>query len=216
MTTQPENLLVCSTAGKVYALNKTDGSQVWKSELSGLGYGVGSLFVSGDKVYVGMNGYLISLNLVNGAEIWRNSLTGMRYNEISLLVTAVEAETKSYVVIIASFGKVCGIRSESGETIWQNGLKGGGYFLPALMLDSSALDTVWVGCGKQLYKINIYNGQTIFQKKISNDLFGPPYVTMATHQSSLQAAFTYTGFNNNPIAQYAIKEKEEEKRRNES
>src|ERR1043165_1970351 len=156
MHVQPGDLLVCSTAGKVYALDKTNGFQVWKSELSGVGYGVGSLFVYGDKVYVGMNGYLVALNLVNGTEIWRNSLPGMMNEEVSLLVTT---ETNLYdsVVIVASFGKVCGIGTKSGETLWKNGLEGGGYQLPSLILDSSAPDIVLVGCGKQLYKINIYS-----------------------------------------------------------
>ena len=105
------------------------------------------------------------------------------------------------IVIVASFGKVCGIGTKSGETLWKNGLEGGGYQLPSLILDSSAPDIVLVGCGKQLYKINIYSGLTIWQQKISKNLLGPSSVTMATHQSSLQAAFTYTGFNNNPIAE---------------
>jgi len=211
MTVSPENLLVCSTAGKVYALNKTDGSQIWKSELVGIHEGVGSLFIFENKVYVGMNGCLVALNLIDGKEVWRNALSGMRYNEISLLVTTISVEATSFgtqsVVVVASYGKVYGIGSETGDVLWKNGLKNGGYDLPTVMLDSSA---ILVGCGKQLYRIDIQNGKTIWRKKISKCLLGCSHVTMATHQGSLQA-FTQTGFCNNPIAQYAIKEKEEKK-----
>jgi len=79
------------------------------------------------------------------------------------------------------------------------------------MLDSSAPDTVLVGCGKRLYNINIHNGQTIWKHKLSKNknIFNSPYVTMATHQSSLQAAFTHTGFNNNPSAQHSARKRQE-------
>ncbi|RIA84332.1 quinon protein alcohol dehydrogenase-like superfamily, partial [Glomus cerebriforme] len=215
MTISVENLLVCSTAGKIYALNKTDGSQIWKSDLSGIHDGVASLFVSSDKVYIGMNGFLVALNLVDGMEVWRNSLAGMGYNEVSLLVTTPNPEegtssgVQNAVVIVASYGKVCGLTSDSGDILWKNGLKDGGYDLPSIILDSS--DTVLVGCGKKLYKINIRNGKTIWQKKISKCLFGCSYVTMATNQSSLQNSFMHAGFCNNPIAQHSIKDKEEKK-----
>lgn len=216
MTIQPENLLVCSTAGKIYAISKIDGSQIWKTELCGVHDGVGSLFVSGDKVYVGMNGCLIALNLIKGTEVWRNSLSGMGYNEISLLVVNTNSEregtsheTQSSIVIVASYGKVYGINSESGDILWKNKLKNGGYEMPSLILDSP--DKVLVGCGKLVYKINIYDGKTIWQKRISTCLLGCSHVTMATHQSSLQNAFTYTGFCNNPIAQHSRKEKEKNK-----
>jgi hypothetical protein len=91
--------------------------------------------------------------------------------------------TKLYdsVIIVASFEKVCGIGSKSRETLWKNRLEGGGYNLPSHILDSSALDIVLVGCGKQIYKINIYSGLTIWQQKLSKNLFGTSFVTMATH-----------------------------------
>ncbi|CAG8601084.1 409_t:CDS:2 [Funneliformis mosseae] len=190
MTSSPENLLVCSTAGEVFAINKTDGTRVWNSKLSGVGYGVGALFVFDNKVYVGMNGHLIALNLADGAVIWNNPLSTMWWSE-----------PQGSVVLVGSFGKVCGIDPELGGTLWKNELKGAGYELPCLMLDSSAPDAVLVGCGKRLYKINIYDGQTIWKHKLSKAIFAPACVTMATQQSSLQAAFTYTGFNNNPVAQ---------------
>ncbi len=191
MTTSPENLLVCSTGGEVYALNKIDGFQVWNAKPSGVGCGVGALFVFGDKVYVGMNGHLIALNLVNGAEVWRNPLKGMMYTNVSVLVANPNSayETQHSIVIAASFGKVCGIESESGTTLWKTELKGGSFDLPCLMIDSSAPDTVLVGCRKRLYKINIHNGETIWKHKLSKNMFNAPYVTMAAHQSSLQPAF---------------------------
>ncbi|CAI2177588.1 16528_t:CDS:1 [Funneliformis geosporum] len=202
----PENLLICSTVGEVYAIKKTDGARVWTAKLSGVGYGVGALFVSDSKAYVGMNGHLVALNLTDGAEVWRNPLSGMRYSEVSVLV-ANTSSSKGSIVLVASFGKLCGIGAELGETLWKNELKGGCYYLPCLMLDSTNPDVVMVGCGKRLYKINLFDGQTIWNQTLSSNLLGPPYVTMATHQSSLQAAFTYTGFNNNPVAQQVAKEK---------
>ncbi|CAG8551036.1 12726_t:CDS:1 [Funneliformis mosseae] len=208
MKSSTENLLVCSTAGKVIAINKKDGTRVWKTKLSGVESGVGALFVFDNKVYVGMNGYLIALNLADGTVIWNNPLSTMWWSEVSVIVTGTNSNSNasSYksqgsVVLVGSFGKVCGIDPDLGGTLWKNELKGAGFKLPCLMLDSSAPDAVLVGCGKRLYKINIYNGQTIWEHKLSNVLLAPSCVTMATQQSSLQAAFTYTGFNNNPIAQ---------------
>src|SRR6266542_17440 len=162
MTTSPENFLVCSTGGEVYALNKIDGFQIWNAKLSGAGCGVGALFVLEDKVYVGLHGHLIALNLFNGAEVWRNPLSGMMYSDVSVLVANPNSayETKRSIVIAASFGKVCGIESDIVVTLWKNELKGGGFDLPCLMLDSSASDAVLVGCRKRLYKINIHNGET--------------------------------------------------------
>ncbi len=210
MTASPENLLVCSIGKKIYAFNKIDDSQVWSTKLSGVGDGVGALFVLDNKIYVGLNGYLIALKLDNGAEVWRNPLKGMGYSEVSVLVANPNSayETKRSIVIVASSGNVCGIESESGGTLWKNELKGGGYGLPCLMLNSSAPDIVLVGCGKRLYKINIYNGETISKHELSKNTFSSSYVTMATHQSSLQAAFTHTGFNNNPIAQYVKRQED--------
>ncbi|CAB4489004.1 unnamed protein product [Rhizophagus irregularis] len=119
----------------------------------------------------------------------------MGYNEISLLVVNINSEgegtsheAQSSIVIVASHGKVYGINSESGDIIWKNKLKNGGYELPSLIIDSP--DKVLVGCGKLVYKINIYDGKTIWQKKVSTCLLGCSHITMATHQSSLQNAFT--------------------------
>src|SRR5688572_17521279 len=104
MTTSPENLLICSSVGEVYALNKQDCTQVWNAKLPGAGYGVGALFVTGDKAYVGIHGHLIALSLADGAEVWRNPLSGMLYNEVSVLVANPSSyETKSSIVIAASF-----------------------------------------------------------------------------------------------------------------
>ncbi len=87
--TAPENLLVCSTVGKIYALNKMIKSMS--------GYGV----------------YLVALKLDNGAEVWRNPLKGMGYSKVSVLVinpnSAESHGTQRSIVIVASSGKVCGI-----------------------------------------------------------------------------------------------------------
>src|SRR6266542_6782304 len=113
MTASPENLLVCSIGKKIYAFNKIDDSQVWSTKLSGVGDGVGALFVLDNKIYVGLNGYLIALKLDNGAEVWRNPLKGMGYSEVSVLVanpnSAESHGTQRSIVIVASSGKVCGI-----------------------------------------------------------------------------------------------------------
>ncbi|CAG8562046.1 6328_t:CDS:2 [Funneliformis mosseae] len=99
--------------GEVFALNKTDGTQVWNARLSDVGN---------------------VANLTDGAEVWRNPLSGMRYTEISVLV-ANTSSSKGSIVLVASVGKLgseldpdvvlvgCGKRIYNinlldGQTIW--------------------------------------------------------------------------------------------------
>ncbi|CAB4430052.1 unnamed protein product [Rhizophagus irregularis] len=110
-----------------------------------------------------------------------------------------------------------------GTEIWRNSLSGMGYNEISLLVvninsegegtshEAQSSIVIVASHGKLVYKINIYDGKTIWQKKVSTCLLGCSHVTMATHQSSLQNAFTYTGFCNNPIAQHSRKEKENNK-----
>ncbi|RUS27863.1 hypothetical protein BC938DRAFT_482632 [Jimgerdemannia flammicorona] len=69
----PNQLLVCATHSKVYAVDKRDGARVWRNEISGL-RSVLSVFVSHDLVFVAGTGKLVALDIVNGVEKWRNEL----------------------------------------------------------------------------------------------------------------------------------------------
>ncbi|CAG8543786.1 13891_t:CDS:2 [Acaulospora colombiana] len=149
--------------------------------------------------------------LVNGERIWKQSISGTGHREVSVSVT-IRNSSSSYeyqrtVVVAAAHGEVYGFEPGSGEKLWESRLSGCGNTLPSIILDTSSPDVILVGCGNNLYTIDIHNGKTIWKKEISKSFFDSQYTTMATHQSSLHTAFLYTGLNNNPIAQCEEKEK---------
>jgi outer membrane protein assembly factor BamB len=72
------DVLICSTHGKVYAIHKRNGDRLWRAEFpSGrlTGGGVLSLFVTDyDKLIVGGNGRTVCLNIMTGDTLWVNKM----------------------------------------------------------------------------------------------------------------------------------------------
>jgi outer membrane protein assembly factor BamB len=88
------------------------------------------------------------------------------------------------IVIACSYGKVLGIDSGTGESIWRFECPGGGYNLPSVLAEK---DVVFVGAGRMVYALNPKNGGVYWETKATNGLIGSGYLTMATVWGSRQA-----------------------------
>jgi len=63
--------------GKVVALNRDTGDEVWKWEPTTRGHqGFVALVVDGDRLVVSDNGYIYCLEATTGRQLWHNPLTG--------------------------------------------------------------------------------------------------------------------------------------------
>ncbi|CAO3615377.1 unnamed protein product [Cunninghamella echinulata] len=164
-------VLMCTTHGKVYAVNKKDGSRLWRQDFpcSNLG-GIVSLFVTdNDTVIVGGNGKTAAMDLYTGQTKWTNEMKGFGYDEVSVLATPSryllpkiqpqvnhyddeagaagappsyeEQQIEKQIVFGCSRGKVLALDSETGETAWKYDCPGGGYNIPTLLVEPSSHDT---------------------------------------------------------------------------
>jgi outer membrane protein assembly factor BamB len=75
--------------GRVFALHRDTGDEVWKWEPATLGHkGFVSLVVDGDRLIVSDNGYIYCLEALTGQQLWHNPLTGYGTG-IAVVATAV-------------------------------------------------------------------------------------------------------------------------------
>jgi outer membrane protein assembly factor BamB len=70
-----DDLLFVSFVDKVIAVDRLDGSIVWKWKAS-KSTGFVSLLPSGDRLFVSVNGYTWALDPTNGAELWFQPFKG--------------------------------------------------------------------------------------------------------------------------------------------
>lgn len=88
------------------------------------------------------------------------------------------------IVIACSFGKVMGINSSNGTSLWRFDCPSGGYNLPTVLAEK---DIVFIGCGRMVYALNPKNGGTYWETKATNGVVGSGWLTMATVWGSRQA-----------------------------
>ncbi|KAI8975625.1 hypothetical protein BDF20DRAFT_914517 [Mycotypha africana] len=83
------DILICATHGKIYAIHKRNGSRLWRANFpTGAFGGIVSLFVTDyDKLVVGANGKTACMNLFDGATIWVNKMPGFGTDEVSVITT---------------------------------------------------------------------------------------------------------------------------------
>lgn len=68
------DILVCATYGKVYAVHKRNGSRLWRASFGAMG-GVVSVFVTDyDRVIAAGNGKTVCLDLYTGKQFWINKM----------------------------------------------------------------------------------------------------------------------------------------------
>ncbi|RUS30521.1 hypothetical protein BC938DRAFT_479289, partial [Jimgerdemannia flammicorona] len=227
----PNQLLVCVTHTKVYAVDKRDGTRVWKNEVSGL-RGVLAVFISHDLVFVAGAGKLVALDIVNGTEKWRNELPSMGYDTVSILASvdpptvpdqadgfgsdstspayskypapssSATTVTSSSVVLVSTRGKVMGIDRNNGLSLWRFDCPKGGYSLPSALFDVANPNNAFVGCRSRLYYLELVTGRCVWEQSLTHAIFGGGYLSMADYASSIRAACAYTSPDSNPQANW--------------
>lgn len=70
------DILICATHGKIYAIHKLNGARLWRSGFPGGSFGgVVSLFVTDtDKLIVGSRGRTACLKILTGEQLWLNKM----------------------------------------------------------------------------------------------------------------------------------------------
>lgn len=75
-----DDIIVCATKGKLYAVSKRDGSRIWRADFPSSG--VVSVFITDmDQVIAGGNGKTVCYDLYNGKQRWMNNMKVNLLNE---------------------------------------------------------------------------------------------------------------------------------------
>ncbi|CAO3617836.1 unnamed protein product [Cunninghamella blakesleeana] len=163
-------VLICTTRGKIYAVSKKDGSRYWRKDypVGKLG-GIVSIFITDtDKVILGGNGKIACLDLFTGETKWINNMKGVGYDEVSILSTPsrhLAPKTQNQIdtlnengeappsyeedaldkqmIFGCSRGKLIAIDPETGDEAWRYDCPSGGYNLPAVLVEPPSQDSEW-------------------------------------------------------------------------
>jgi len=83
------NTLFVGVKGHVAAIDKLDGSVLWKTQLTGamsMGHRFVTVLVEGERVYAHCHGELFCLDASTGKQLWNNKLEGLGYDIATLAV----------------------------------------------------------------------------------------------------------------------------------
>ncbi|KAI8139596.1 quinon protein alcohol dehydrogenase-like superfamily [Fennellomyces sp. T-0311] len=93
------DILVCATRGKIYAIHKHTGARLWRADFP-TGASAGAFFATGsmggvisifitdqDRLIVASNGKTACLDLLTGEERWVNKMKGCSYEEVGVICT---------------------------------------------------------------------------------------------------------------------------------
>ncbi|KAI8086708.1 uncharacterized protein BX664DRAFT_265808 [Halteromyces radiatus] len=161
-------VLLCSTHGKIYAINKKDGSRFWRQDFpTGAMGGIVSLFITDqDTVIIGGNGKTACLDLFTGEPRWVNKMKGFGYEEVGVIATPSRflspsqqaqldnsIEPPSYdqqeeveekqMIYGCSRGKVLAVDPLTGEEQWRFNCPNGGFNIPAILVEPTSQDATW-------------------------------------------------------------------------
>lgn len=79
----PTSLVLTGIKGHVIALDRTTGSEVWRSKLKGADFV--NLASDGTFIFAGTAGEVFCLDPATGALLWRNPMKGLGLGLVSLL-----------------------------------------------------------------------------------------------------------------------------------
>ncbi|MEP7325719.1 MAG: PQQ-binding-like beta-propeller repeat protein [Gemmatimonadota bacterium] len=79
----PKSLVIAGIRGHVVALDKTTGSEIWKTRLKGAGFV--TVVTDGDRVYAATAGEVFCLDSSGGSVLWTNRMRGLGVGLVSLL-----------------------------------------------------------------------------------------------------------------------------------
>ena len=136
----PSELGTLTTGGAVYALNATNGVQLWKYVTSG--YGVSSCPVAiGGVVYVGSwDGNIYALNATSGAKLWNYNTGGAVYSS---------AVAGGIIYVDSSDDNVYALNATNGDRLWN-------------CLTSSALLISWGGVLYPIWSSPVVVGAAVY------------------------------------------------------
>jgi outer membrane protein assembly factor BamB len=81
----PSKVIYLGVKAHVVAVNKTDGTELWRTKLKGrLGDRFVTLFVEEARVYAHTYGELFCLDAATGGILWRNRLEGLSFDIASI------------------------------------------------------------------------------------------------------------------------------------
>jgi len=105
-TLTTDDLLFVSFGDKVFAVDRADGSIVWKWKAP-KSTGLVALLPSGDRLFVSINGYTWALDPTDGAELWFQPFKGEGVG-VAMLATmrdgASDAQAAAASVVASSSG----------------------------------------------------------------------------------------------------------------
>ncbi|KAI8143188.1 quinon protein alcohol dehydrogenase-like superfamily [Fennellomyces sp. T-0311] len=220
------DILVCATHGKIYAMHKHTGDRLWRAEFPSGGVlgtgsmgGIVSVFITDqDRLLIGASGKTACLDLFTGKEIWLNSMKGCSLEEVGVICTPSRvlrrtdrdappgyfesqgALNEKPVVLSCTYGKCLAIDLDTGEELWRFESPNGMHKIPSALVDPDS-GKAYVGSGRRLYCLNAKTGHVNWTSKVSKAKTGLDYMTLATPWSSRLVAEAYTGFSQFPMAQ---------------
>ncbi|KAI8988856.1 quinon protein alcohol dehydrogenase-like superfamily [Pilobolus umbonatus] len=215
------NILLCSSHGTVYAVNKANGAPIWSTRfpLSALD-SVISLFVTdSDKVIAASKGMTVCMELYSGSILWKNCMSGFGYEQMSLVGISTQislpsignnssishgTSSQSSIIFAASRGNVIAIDCDNGQQIWGFNCPGSRLGLPNLIVEKAypgsphSEGVLYIASDGWLYCLTTDTGRLVWSKKVSAGGMGKTLMALATPMSSAIAARTNTSFNQNP------------------
>lgn len=86
-TTVADAFLFVGTHGHVLAIDKQDGTEIWRTSLPKTGYRPVLLLYEDGQLLVGTRGKLFALDPLDGSIRWENELTGLGHDLVALATT---------------------------------------------------------------------------------------------------------------------------------
>jgi len=111
-----------STGPRVACLDKASGEVIWETELDGnLGYG--AIVLDDDRIIAAGHRLAACLDRATGAITWQTKIKGLS----SPTSIALDKKVPGGQIILGCSGLLFSLWAETGELLWENGLKGWGY-----------------------------------------------------------------------------------------
>jgi outer membrane protein assembly factor BamB len=79
------SIIFVGVKGNVIALDRTNGGEIWRTELSGADFV--NLVVDGDLIIAATRGEVFGLDAATGTKLWQNGLPGMGWGLVSVATT---------------------------------------------------------------------------------------------------------------------------------
>jgi outer membrane protein assembly factor BamB len=113
-------LLIVGSDMSVRAMDSLTHNTIWKNPLSGCGISGGiSLIQTDQRIYAGVNGYVVCIEPMNGNTIWKTSLSGT-----GKIGRFVAMHIRGNVLYAGCNGILFALDAMNGTILWKDELKG--------------------------------------------------------------------------------------------